>query len=287
MAWPFSGNSGGSKSADQSLSEERLKILANVAIEQVPFPEQGMLTEEDAWTISPGPTRARINSQQSVPDVAATLAPAAAPVPAAPATVDTSGLERLISSRLDMVEDVLRMVEHRLDEGVPVGTAEVADGEDASGEDGDEAEYDSTTGDRIITASGEVVEVGGSARMMEDDQGQLVELYEAQALAANPFLVAPRSSGSGNGTSSTGAPTVAALLLDHMSGMAAVSFTQKAMESGMLSQEEGDAVLAIVQLAEPGDPETALEDHLPHRELLVFSALISSWRQLHMLRGEE
>ena len=29
------------------------------------------------------------------------------------------------------------------------------------------------------------------------------------------------------------------------------------MESGMLTQEEGDAVLAIVQLAEPGDPETA------------------------------
>ena len=53
MAWPFSGNSGGNKSADQNLSEDRLKILANVAIEQVPFPEQGMLTEEDAWTISP------------------------------------------------------------------------------------------------------------------------------------------------------------------------------------------------------------------------------------------
>ena len=34
--------------------------------------------------------------------------------------MDTSGLERLISSRLDMVEDVLRMVEHRLEEGVPV-----------------------------------------------------------------------------------------------------------------------------------------------------------------------
>jgi len=284
MAWPFSGNSGGNKSADQTLSEERLKILANVAIEQVPFPEQGMLTEEDAWTISPGPTRARINSQQSVPNVAATLAPAPTPVPAAPATVDTSGLERLISSRLDMVEDVLRMVEHRLEEGVPVNAD--AGVEDADHEGDDHEGADGATGDRIITASGEVVEVGGSARMMEDDQGQLVELYEAQALAANPFLVAPRSSGSGNQTS-TGAPTVAALLLDHMSGMAAVSFTQKAMESGMLTQEEGDAVLAIVQLAEPGDPETALEDHLPHRQLLVFSALVSSWRQLHMLRGEE
>ena len=283
MAWPFSGNSGGNKSADQNLSEERLKILANVAIEQVPFPEQGMLTEEDAWTISPGPTRARINSQQSVPNVAATLAPAPTPVPSAPATVDTSGLERLISSRLDMVEDVLRMVEHRLEEGV---AAQAETGADAEDHDDESLDEDVVTGDRIITASGEVVEVGGTSRMMEDDQGQLVELYEAQALAANPFLVAPRSSGSGNQTS-TGAPTVAALLLDHMSGMAAVSFTQKAMESGMLTQEEGDAVLAIVQLAEPGDPETALEDHLPHRELLVFSALVSSWRQLHMLRGEE
>jgi len=284
MAWPFSGNSGGNKSADQTLSEERLKILANVAIEQVPFPEQGMLSEEDAWTISPGPTRARINSQQSVPNVAASLAPAAPPVPAAPATVDTSGLERLISSRLDMVEDVLRMVEHRLEEGVPAHAESHEEDGELRDEDGEE---DFSTGDRIITASGEVVEVGGTSRMMEDDQGQLVELYEAQALAANPFLVAPRSSGSGNGQSSTGAPTVAALLLDHMSGMAAVSFTQKAMESGMLTQDEGDAVLAIVQLAEPGDPETALEDHLPHRQLLVFSALVSSWRQLHMLRGEE
>ena len=285
MAWPFSGNSGGNKSADQALSEERLKILANVAIEQVPFPEQGMLTEEDAWTISPGPTRARINSQQSVPNVAASLAPAPTPVPAAPATVDTSGLERLISSRLDMVEDVLRMVEHRLDEGVNV--SESSGGQSETEYEDDEEGESGASGDRIITASGEVVEVGGTSRMMEDDQGQLVELYEAQALAANPFLVAPRSSGSGNGQSSTGAPTVAALLLDHMSGMAAVSFTQKAMESGMLTQEEGDDVLASVQLAEPGDPETALEDHLPHRQLLVFSALVSSWRQLHMLRGEE
>ena len=285
MAWPFSGNSGGNKSADQTLSEERLKILGNVAIEQVPFPEQGMLTEEDAWTISPGPTRARINSQQSVPNVATTLAPAPTPVPAAPATVDTSGLERLFSSRLDMVVDVLRMVEHRLEEGVPAVSESSDDDVEAYG-DGEDDEG-ASAGDRIITASGEVVEVGGTARMMEDDQGQLVELYEAQALAANPFLVAPRSSGSGNGQSSTGAPTVAALLLDHMSGMAAVSFTQKAMESGMLTQDEGDAVLAIVQLAEPGDPETALEDHLPHRQLLVFSALVSSWRQLHMLRGEE
>jgi len=287
MAWPFSGNSGGNKSADQNLSEERLKILANVAIEQVPFPEQGMLTEEDAWTISPGPTRARINSQQSVPGVAATMSPVA-PTPPPTATVDTSGLERLLSNRLDMVEDVLRAMEVRLQEGASMGAASGghAEGEGHDGEDDVEGEAEGASGDRIITASGEVVDVGGTARMMEDDQGQLVELYEAQALAANPFLVAPRSNGT-SGSNNTGAPTVAALLLDHMSGLAAVSFTQKAMESGMLTEQEGNAVLAIVQLAEPGDADTALDDHLPHRQLLVFSALVSSWRQLHGLRGEE
>ena len=108
MAWPF-GSAGNDRDADAELAEERLKIMANVAIEQVPLPEQGELSEEDAWTISPGPTRARLNSIGSVPTVAATLAPQ----PAAPvnAQVDTSGLERMISSRLDMVEDVLRMVE--------------------------------------------------------------------------------------------------------------------------------------------------------------------------------
>ena len=35
--------------------------------------------------------------------------------------MDTSGLERLISSRLDMVEDVLRMVETRVDEAMVSG----------------------------------------------------------------------------------------------------------------------------------------------------------------------
>lgn len=285
MAWPFSGNSGGNKSADQALSEERLKILANVAIEQVPFPEQGMLTEEDAWTISPGPTKARINSQQSVPNVAATLSPASVPTaPVASATVDTSGLERLISSRLDMVEDVLRMVEVRLEEGAPAQAAQ-SEGEATHEEEHSEDEA-SFSGDRIISASGEVVEVSGVNRMMEHDEASLVELYEAQALAANPFLAAPRVGSSGS-NQQTGAPTVAALLLDNMTGMAAVSFTQKAIESGMLTEDEGNEVMAIVQLADPGDAEKALNNFLSHRELLTFSALVSSWRHLGVLRGEE
>ncbi len=279
MAWPFSGGAGDTQDADALLSEERLKIMANVAIEQVPLPEEGELSEEDAWTISPGPTKARLNSIGSVPSVTASLAPAQ-PVNVS-AQVDTSSLERLISSRLDMVEDVLRLVEHKLDEAPSNHNASQSEGtsEDVS------MDEDANNGDVIITSSGEVITTTGIERMMDEDNAPLVELYEAQALKANPFLVAP-SDGLGGGTNQTGAPTVSALLLDNMSGMAAVSFTQKAIDSGMLTADEGITVMAIVQLAAPGESEAALEDHLGNKELLTLSALVESWRSSVGLRGE-
>jgi hypothetical protein len=280
MAWPFSGGAGESQDADAVLSEERLKMMANVAIEQVPLPEEGELSAEDAWTISPGPTKARLNSIGSVPSVAASLAPAQ-PVNMN-AQVDTSGLERLISSRLDMVEDVLRLVEHKLDDTTT--TPEGSQSDETASDDSEEI-ADSMSGDVIVTSSGEVITATGVDRMMGDDEAPLVELYEAQALAANPFLVAP-SDGLGGSTNQIGAPTVSALLLDNMSGMAAVSFTQKAIDSGMLSVDEGESVLAIVQLAAPGESEAALEDHLSNKELLTLSALVKSWRSSEGLRGE-
>jgi hypothetical protein len=276
MAWPFGNSANEDIDEDAALTEDRLKIMANIAIEQVPLPEEGELGEEDAWTISPGPTKARLNSIGSVPSVAASLAPA----PATPvnATVDTSGLERMISSRLDMVEDVLRNVEVRLE---TPSAASAAEGE--ATEDG-EADPTALDGDMIVTASGEVISVAGNDRLKEVDEAPLVELYEAQALAANPFLHAP-SHGATAAGNSVGAPTVSALLLDNMSGMVAVSFTQKAMSSGMLNDQEGRSVLAIVQLAAPGEAEAALDDHLPHKDLLTFSSLVSSWRSVSSLRG--
>ena len=271
MAWPF-GSAGNDRDADAELAEERLKIMANVAIEQVPLPEQGELSEEDAWTISPGPTRARLNSIGSVPSVAATLAPAA-PVNA---QVDTSGLERMISSRLDMVEDVLRLVEHKMEESIASpAVAEASEESDVESSDG--LSVDGNVGDTIVTADGEVLPVGsGVDRLRQSDEARLVELYEAQALAANPFLAKGSYEQAAN--DGVGAAMVAALLLDNLSGMAAVSFAQKAVQSGMLTDVEGRSVLAIVQLAAPGEAESALNDHLSHRKLLTFSAIVESWR---------
>jgi len=272
MAWPFGGNAGNDRDADAELAEERLKIMANVAIEQVPLPEQGELSEEDAWTISPGPTRARLNSIGSVPSVAATLAPAA-PVNA---QVDTSGLERMISSRLDMVEDVLRLVEHKMEESIVApAVSEASEETDVGSADG--SSVDGNVGDTIVTADGEVLPVGdGVDRLRQSDEARLVELYEAQALAANPFLA--KGSYEQVANDGVGAAMVAALLLDNLSGMAAVSFAQKAVQSGMLTDVEGRSVLAIVQLAAPGEAESALNDHLSHRKLLTFSAIVESWR---------
>ena len=54
----------------------------------------------------------------------------------------------------------------------------------------------------------------------------------------------------------------------------------------MLTQDEGSQVLAIVQLAAPGDATSALDDHLKDRDLLRFSALVSQWRKSSKPRGE-
>ena len=270
MAWPFS-NSGRSPDGESDLSEERLRMMANIAIEQVPMPDEGELTEDDAWTITPGPTRARLNSTGSLP-VAAPVAGTAQ----VQANIDTSSLERLISTRLDLVEDVLRKVENRFEDGVHMSISE----------SGESSGVELSDGESIVTASGDIITGSASERLKGEDVASLLELYEAQALASNPFLIAPAHLGDGaDGT--VGAPTVAALLLDNLSGMAAVSFAQKAMSSGMLAADEGKQVLAIVQMASPGDTESALEDHLPHRELLTFSALISNWRRARALRGED
>ncbi|MGB1525761.1 MAG: hypothetical protein ACPHCK_07070, partial [Candidatus Poseidoniaceae archaeon] len=146
-----------------------------------------------------------------------------------------------------------------------------------AGVEGDDVSVEGAEGDTIVTADGEVLPVGGGVdRLRQSDEARLVELYEAQALAANPFLAKGSYEQAAN--DGVGAAMVAALLLDNLSGMAAVSFAQKAVQSGMLSEEEGRAVLAIVQLAAPGEAESALNDHLSHRKLLTFSAIVESWR---------
>jgi len=291
MAWPFAGQSTDVATDDEN-SRERLIEMGGVAIEEVPLPDAGDLTEEEAWTISPGPSRARIGAT----DVAAVVAKSLPSVSNAQPIqqVDTSGLERLVSTRLDTVEDTMRGVESRLLETLPSilaatgmlnpeQAAALATGDDEAIAEslaaGDEA-MEEHEGDTIITADGEVINVGDidNDRLMGEDAAPLLELYEAQALAVNPFLASREGLANVGDASAIGPHNLSALLLDHLTGMGATSFVAKAKASGLFSEGEARQVQAIVQLAAPGEPEDALKDHLPDRELLTLCTLVTAWR---------
>jgi hypothetical protein len=302
MAWPFAGQSTDAVTDDEN-SRERLIEMGGVAIEEVPLPDAGDLTEEEAWTISPGPARARIGAT----DVAAVMAKALPSVgdaqPLQATSMDTSGLERMVSNRLDSLDDTMLNLESRLLEMIPdilvsLGkitpeqAAALSSGDDrqsatdsgegdgaGDGEDGD-AGPDAGSGDTIITADGEVINVGNidNARLMAEDAAPLLELYEAQALAINPFLASLDGLEEIGAGSAIGAHNISALLLDHLTGMAATSFVNKAKSSGLFSDEEARQVGAIVQMAAPGAPDDALKDHLPDRELLTLCTLVTVWR---------
>lgn len=281
MAWSFAGQ-GADNAADDESTRIRLLEMSGVSIEEVPLPEAGALAEEEAWTIGPGPARARIGAT----DVALAVQQKSLPQSATnvQATVDTSGIERLISSRLDQVEDTLRGVETRLIETIPTIGSLVAEGE---GEDTDSLEtedgetpIDEFSGDQIITASGEVIQVDAeNSRLMDEDSAPLLELYEAQALSLNPFLSSRDDLADLADEMAIGGHNIAALLLDKLSGMAASSFVSKAQASGMFTDVESKSVLAIVQLAAPGEAGDALNDHLSNRDLLALSTLVGAWRK--------
>lgn len=273
MAWPLGGLAT-DQVADDEDSRERLLAMAGISIEEVPLPDTGELGEDEAWTISPGPARARIGAT----DVA--VAVQMKTPTNVQASVDTSSLERLVSSRLDTVEDTLRGVESRLLEQIPNMTFSEPSEESEDSEEGEVDEDSMEGGDRIITASGEIIEIGAdNQRLMAEDSAPLLELYEAQALSVNPFLASREGLGELAENTALGAHTVAALLLDHLSGMAAASFVAKAKASGMMTESESRAVQAIIQLAAPGEPDAALQDHLPDRELLTLSTLVTAWRK--------
>ena len=293
MAWPLGlGGRKRSQSTDTDVEDDisirRLEAMSNVGYEEVPLPDEGELSEEEAWTISPTSAAVRIGSQL-IGEVGGKSSPVSSSIQTVEATVDTKALERLLSSRLDMVEDTMRSMSFQIQDAItkiPESSASSDEGEEGD-EDGEKGSISDSTEispvsdstDRVITATGEVIQApAGSTRMAADDAASLMELYEAQALALNPFLATPEGLEEVSRSVDVGSYTLAALLLDNMTGMAATSFLQKAIQSGMLTEDEYNAVVAIVHLAVSGDPESALEDKLPNRELLTFSALITAWR---------
>ena len=290
-------NPGGQDAVAMADDMARLKALSDVAIDEVATPDAGVLTPDEAWTISAEPSKVRIGSGVSAnaPINAPSLGSSPFPTkaqPAAPAQVDTGAIERLVSSRMDTIEDSMKAMEIRLLEMIPqlaqvVNVPEEGDtegGEDSS--DSSESNESKTTTDGDIVQSGSM-EVSPDMETSEKQMESLMELYEAQALALNPFLANPSGiSEQMNERNSVGPHMLAALLLDNLTGMGAASFTRKAISSKLLSDAEGTVLLSIVELAEPGDPDSALSDSLPNRSLMTFITLLESWRTSRQVNTE-
>jgi hypothetical protein len=112
----------------------------------------------------------------------------------------------------------------------------------------------------------------------------LLDLYEAQSLAVNPFL---RSSDTGELLSGPqiDASKITALLLDNMSGSDTLKFIKNAGSSGLLSTNETKSLTAIATLAEKGE-SSADQPTLSNRNLLIFTAMVDAWRsQLSQKEG--
>jgi len=278
----------------------RLKALSDVAIDEVATPDAGVLTAEEAWTISAEPSKVRIGSgvAGNAPISAPTLGSSPFPTraqPAAPTQIDTGALERLVASRMDTVEDSMKAMEIRLLEMIPqlaqvVASSSGTNDESNNEEDSDHATVDSESetksGDGEVLSSGSM-DISPDMDTSEKRMDSLMELYEAQALALNPFLANPSGlSEQMTERNSVGPHMLVALLLDNLSGMGAASFTRKAISSKLLTNPEGTVLLSIVELAEPGDPDSALNDALANRALLTFITLLESWRSSRKIKSE-
>ena len=104
----------------------------------------------------------------------------------------------------------------------------------------------------------------------------LLDLYEAQPLAVNPFLQSGEADALMHGPSVD--PTkIVALLLDNMSGADTLSFLKAASSTGVITAAEAKSLSAIASLAEPGE-ESEGAPAVNNRTLLTFAALIEAWR---------
>ncbi|MAS62200.1 MAG: hypothetical protein CMA34_00755 [Euryarchaeota archaeon] len=290
-------NQGGQDAVAMADDMARLKALSDVAIDEVATPDAGVLTPDEAWTISAEPSKVRIGSGASanasinVPSLGSSPFPTKAQ-PAAPAQVDTGAIERLVSSRMDTIEDSMKAMEIRLLEMIPQLAQVVNAPEEADSEGGEDSSSSSESEDSTTTNDGDTVQSGSMEVSPDMDTSEkkmesLMELYEAQALALNPFLANPSGiSEQMNERNSVGPHMLAALLLDNLTGMGAASFARKAISSKLLSDAEGTVLLSIVELAEPGDPDSALSDSLPNRSLMTFITLLESWRSSRQVNSE-
>ena len=255
-----------SSDADAGMAS-RLDKVSRLSVEHVDIPTEFRPTDLEAWLFAPSGTRVGVlgdpqanQGQDKIPELVDMV---------------KDRFERL-ETAMDLMEANIKMTAQQTAK-IAAESVTVAPAAPASGDGG---------GDVIhpVGSDGEV-----TSRPVEDTSGMaqdpseglaggpgLLDLYEAQSLAVNPFLKSSEADALMHGPSMD--PTkIVALLLDHLSGSDTLSFLKAASKSGVITASEEKALVAIASLAEPGEQS----DEAPsvnNRTLLTFAAMIEAWR---------
>ncbi|HIH83628.1 MAG TPA: hypothetical protein HA340_06750 [Candidatus Thalassarchaeaceae archaeon] len=258
-------------------SVQRLEFIAKQSVDDALVPDETKPIEEDAWTLAPSPARARVGASGiEMPEINNDSSQMA--------SFDTKAIEQRIDDRFDRIEATMGIMEARLTQFNPTANAgEIlpTDNLIILDEDGEATEISVEEVNDNEEPSTD--EESNQAQAISDDVN-LLDLYEGSVADINPFL--NRRIDHISSESFVSVSEITALLLDNLSAPAATSFVEKAVTSNMVTKDEGSELMALISLANPEVNDNGSE-HLPHRTLLMFSAMVKSWRDSKIsMQGE-
>ena len=261
----FKSSSSGSN-ADPGMTS-RLDKVARLSVEHVDIPTEFRPTDLEAWLFAPSGTRVGVlgdpqasQGQDKIPELVDMV---------------KDRFERL-ETAMDLMEANIKMTAQQTAKIAAESASAANASSGGAAQDvihtvGDDGEVTSRPIDSQASAEGGPISQGGKA-----GGPGLLDLYEAQSLAVNPFLKSGEADALMHGPSVD--PTkIVALLLDNMSGADTLGFLKAASKSGVITAAEEKALSSIAALAEAGS-ESEGAPAVDNRTLLTFAAMIEAWR---------
>ena len=261
----FKSSSSGSN-ADPGMTS-RLDKVARLSVEHVDIPTEFRPTDLEAWLFAPSGTRVGVlgdpqasQGQDKIPELVDMV---------------KDRFERL-ETAMDLMEANIKMTAQQTAKIAAESASAANASSGGAAQDvihtvGDDGEVTSRPIDSQASAEGGPISQGGKA-----GGPGLLDLYEAQSLAVNPFLKSGEADALMHGPSVD--PTkIVALLLDNMSGADTLGFLKAASKSGVITAAEEKALSSIAALAEAG-AESEGAPAVDNRTLLTFAAMIEAWR---------
>ena len=235
-------SAGNSSDADAGMAS-RLDKVSRLSVEHVDIPTEFRPTDLEAWLFAPSGTRVGVlgdpqanQGQDKIPELVDMV---------------KDRFERL-ETAMDLMEANIKMTAQQTAK-IAAESLTAAPPAPSSQDGGGDVMH-------TVGADGEVTSrpvEGTSDTAAPSNAGLaggpgLLDLYEAQSLAVNPFLKSSEADALMHGPSMD--PTkIVALLLDHLSGSDTLGFLKSASKSGVITASEEKALVAIASLADPGE----------------------------------